>query len=127
MCSFLQDLFVGTINFGHVTLTVTFDLHLDKFNSPQNFLTIRHRTFIFGVCVPYINTSGGNISFDQKTFILKFDLLSKNFKMTPIFFYRKRHGYQISIVVINLEHVTFYLIFENQTVFITLFITFILY
>ena len=53
---FLQYLFVGTINFGHVTLTLTFDLHLDKFNSPQNFLTIRHRTFIFGVCVPYIKT-----------------------------------------------------------------------
>ena len=53
---FLQDLFGGTLNFEHVTLTVTFDLHLDKFYSPQNFLTIRHRTFIFGVCVSYIRT-----------------------------------------------------------------------
>ena len=56
VCLSWQDLYDGTINFEHVTLTVTFDLHLDNFNSPQNFPTIRHRNFIFGVCVPYIKT-----------------------------------------------------------------------
>ena len=53
---FMTRILDGTINFKHVTFTATFDLHLDNFNSPQNFLTIRHRTFIFGVCVSFINT-----------------------------------------------------------------------
>ena len=42
--------------FDHVTLTVTFDLHLENFNFAHNFLTIRHRAFIFGMCVPYDKT-----------------------------------------------------------------------
>ena len=67
------------INFDHVTLTVTFDLHLENFNSAHNFLTIRHGAFIFGVC----DLSGGNISFDHMTVIVTFDLLSNYFNMAP--------------------------------------------
>ena len=54
-CVFLKTrpLSVGTINFEHVTLTVTFDLHFENFNSAHNFLTIRHRAFILGRCVFY--------------------------------------------------------------------------
>ena len=37
-------------------LTVTFDLHLENFNFAHNFLTVRHRAFIFGTCVSYDNT-----------------------------------------------------------------------
>ena len=56
MCSFIQDLFVGTINFDPVTLTVPFDLHLENFNSAHNFLTARHRAFILSKCVLYDKT-----------------------------------------------------------------------
>ena len=45
-----------TINFDHVTLTVTFGLQVENFNSAHNFLTIRHRVFIFGICVTYNKT-----------------------------------------------------------------------
>ena len=51
------------------------------------------------------------------TLIMTFDLLSKNFNMAPNFYYGKRQGYHIwlewcikqdlSVVVINFEHVTF--------------------
>ena len=53
VCSLLQELSSGTINFDYVTLTVTFDLHLENFNFAHNFLTIRHRAFKFNMCVPY--------------------------------------------------------------------------
>ena len=46
----------STIHFDHVTLTVTFDLHLEIFNFAHNFLTIRHRVFIFGIRVLYDKT-----------------------------------------------------------------------
>ena len=39
-----------------MTLTVTFDLHLENFNSAHNFLTTGHKAFIFGMCVPYDKT-----------------------------------------------------------------------
>ena len=48
----------GIINFDNVTLTVTFDLHLENFNSAHYFLTIRDRAFIFGMCVPYDLSDG---------------------------------------------------------------------
>ena len=50
MCSLCQDLSDGTINFDPVTLT--FDLHMKNFNFAHNFLTIRHRDFIFDMCAP---------------------------------------------------------------------------
>ena len=50
------DLSEGTMHFEHVTLTMTFDLHLENFNSVINFFTIRHRAFILGRCVPYDKT-----------------------------------------------------------------------
>ena len=56
MCSLLQDLFDGTINFDHVTLTVTFDLHLINVNSAHNFLTVRHRALILNKCNLYDKT-----------------------------------------------------------------------
>ena len=43
----------GGINFEHVTLTVTFDLLLTNFIISHNFLILRDKTFIFGICVPY--------------------------------------------------------------------------
>ena len=52
----MTELSGGTIKFEHVTLTVTFDLHVENFNSAHNFLTIRYRAFISGVSVPYIKT-----------------------------------------------------------------------
>ena len=42
---------------------MTFDLHFENFNSAHNFLTIRHRAFIFGMCVPY-----------DKTFLMAFHI-----------------------------------------------------
>ena len=54
MCSLCQDLSDGTINFDHLTLT--FDLHLENFNSAHNFLAIRHRAFILGKSVLYDKT-----------------------------------------------------------------------
>ena len=42
----------STMNFEHVTLTVTFDLLLKIFNIGHNFFILRYRTFIFGMCVP---------------------------------------------------------------------------
>ena len=56
VCSLWQNLSNGTKNFDHVTLAVTFDLYLENFNSANNFLTIRHRAFVFGMCVPYDKT-----------------------------------------------------------------------
>ena len=43
----------GTINFEHVTLTVTFDLLLKNFKTGHNFFILRDGTFIFGMCVSY--------------------------------------------------------------------------
>ena len=63
-----------------MTLTVTFDLHLENFNSAHNFLTIRNRAFIFGMCVPYDkDLSDGIINFDYMTLIVTFDLHLENF------------------------------------------------
>ena len=56
MCALLQDLSDGTINFDHVTLTVTCDLHLENFNSAHNSLTIRHRALELDKCVLYDKT-----------------------------------------------------------------------
>ena len=54
VCSLWQDLSDGYIYFEHVTLTLTFDLHLENFNSGHNFITIyRRRAFILGRCVSY--------------------------------------------------------------------------
>ena len=39
-----------------MTLTMTFDLHLESLNFAHNFLTIRHTAFIFDMCVPYDKT-----------------------------------------------------------------------
>ena len=39
-----------------MTLTVTFDQHLEKVNSAHKFLTIRHRAFIMSKCVLYDKT-----------------------------------------------------------------------
>ena len=91
MCSLSQDLSNDTINFEHVTLTVTVDLNMKNINSAHNFLTIRHGAFILGVCIPYIvefffvyqDLSGGNISFDHMNLIVTFDVLSKNLNMAP--------------------------------------------
>ena len=44
------------MNFEFVTLTVTFDLLLKKFNIGHNFFIERDRTFIFGMCIPYYKT-----------------------------------------------------------------------
>ena len=44
------------MNFEHLTLNVTIDLHLNNLISPHNFLTIRQTAFIFGECVPYTKT-----------------------------------------------------------------------
>ena len=41
------------MNFNHVTLTVTFDLHLENFNSAHNFLAIWIRALLFGIIIPY--------------------------------------------------------------------------
>ena len=43
---------VGWKMFDHVTLTITFDLHLNNLNIGCNFCTVRGRAFIFGMCVP---------------------------------------------------------------------------
>ena len=51
VCSLCQYLSDGIINFDHVTLTVTFDLHLENFNSAHISLNIRLTTFILGKCV----------------------------------------------------------------------------
>ena len=53
MCTLWQDLSDGTINFEHVTLTMTFDLLLKNFNIGHNFLILWDKVFIFGMCVPY--------------------------------------------------------------------------
>ena len=46
----------GVINFGHMKLIVTFDLHLENFISAHSSLTVRHRAFIFGICRHYVKT-----------------------------------------------------------------------
>ena len=64
VCFLWQDLSDGTMNLEHMTLTdctikacdLDFDLDFEKFNSVYNFLTIRQRAFIFGMCVPYDKT-----------------------------------------------------------------------
>ena len=56
VCSWWQDLSDYNIYFEHVTLTMTFDLHLENFNSAHNLITIRLRAFILGRCVPYDKT-----------------------------------------------------------------------
>ena len=68
------------MNFDHVTLTVTYDLHLKNVNSAHNFLTVRHRAFILGKCVLYDkDLSGGTTNFDHVTLTVTFDLHLKNF------------------------------------------------
>ena len=57
----MTNLSDGTIDFEHVTLTVTFDLHLENFVCHTfglliTFFTFRGGAFIFGMCVPYDNT-----------------------------------------------------------------------
>ena len=42
-----------TLNFEHVTLTVTFGLLLKNFNIGHNFFILWDKAFIFGMCVPY--------------------------------------------------------------------------
>ena len=44
------------MNFGRVTLSVTFDLLLKNFNIGHNLFTLRDRSFIFGMCDPYDKT-----------------------------------------------------------------------
>ena len=60
---------------------MTFDLHLENFNSAHKFLTIRHRAFIFDMCVPYDNLSDSTcaINFDHVTLTMTFDLHLENF------------------------------------------------
>ena len=75
------------------------------------------------MCSLHQDLSGGNISFDHMTLIVTFDLLSKTLILSLIFC--KRQGYHIwhvwcikqdlSVVVINLEHVTFDLHFFNMS------------
>ena len=48
-----QYLSGGTIDFEHVTLTVTFDLLLKKFIIGHNFLILKDKAFMFGKFVPY--------------------------------------------------------------------------
>ena len=43
----------GTINFEHVTLTVTCDLLLKNLNIGYNFFILRDGALIFCMCVPY--------------------------------------------------------------------------
>ena len=45
-----------TINFDHVTLTVTLYPYFENLNSGHNFFTIGDRAFIFSMCVPYAKT-----------------------------------------------------------------------
>ena len=54
--SLWQELSNGTINFELVTLTVTFDLHLKKFNISHNFFILGDRAFIFDMCDHYDKT-----------------------------------------------------------------------
>ena len=56
MCSLRQDLSGGTINFEHLTLTVTFELLLKNFNIDHNSFMLKETAFIFGLCVPYEKT-----------------------------------------------------------------------
>ena len=49
----MTDLSDGTINFEHVTLTVTFDLILKNFNICHNFFILRDGALIYGMCVPF--------------------------------------------------------------------------
>ena len=86
----MRSLLDGTITFDHVTLTVTFDLQLENFNFAHNFLTIRHRAFIFSVCVPYDDLSDGTINFDHMTTTVTFDLYLENFNFAHNFL-RIRH------------------------------------
>ena len=53
MCSLRQGLSSGTVNFEHVTLTVTFLLLFKNFHISRNLLVLRDRAFIFGIDVPY--------------------------------------------------------------------------
>ena len=53
VCSLWHGFYDGTINFEHVTLTVTFDLLLKNFNISHNFFILRDTPAIFGMCVPY--------------------------------------------------------------------------
>ena len=41
------------MNFEHVTLTVTFDLLLKNFIMSRNFLILRDKAFVLGICVPW--------------------------------------------------------------------------
>ena len=51
----MTSLSFGTINFEHVTFTVTFDLLLKKktFNIGHHIFILRDGAFIFGMCVSY--------------------------------------------------------------------------
>ena len=77
-------------------------------------------------------TKRGHFCAAHMALIVTFDLLSKKTLTWPLifFFYCKRQGYHICmcgvlnktlfVVVINLEHVTFGLLFKTLTLFITL-------
>ena len=56
-----------------MTLTVTFDLRFENFNSAHSFLTNRHMAFIFGMCILYDDLSDGSINFDHVTLTVTFD------------------------------------------------------
>ena len=69
-----------------MTLTMTFHLLLKNFNSVHNFLTIRDRAFIFGMCVPYDKTFLiVPLNFDHMTLTVTFDLHLENFNSTHNF------------------------------------------
>ena len=56
MCVPYDKTFYGTINFDHVTLTVTFDDIRKTLTLHDSFLTVRHRAFILSKCVLYDKT-----------------------------------------------------------------------
>ena len=57
MC-LMAKFFDGAIKFEHVTLTVTFDLHvlLTNFNIGHNYFILKDKAFRFGICVSYDKT-----------------------------------------------------------------------
>ena len=64
----------GTINFEHLTLTVTFDLLLKYFIICHNSFILRDGAFICRI-------SDGTINFEHVTLTVTFDLLLKNFNI----------------------------------------------
>ena len=78
------------MNFEHVTLTVTFDLLLKNFIISRNFLILRDRAFVLGMCVPCDN-------FEHVT--LTFDLLLKNFIISRNFLILRDRAFVLGMCV----------------------------